>query len=586
MPWIHAHVLALAAVAGSSGLAFSEGVDLSKVDRSIRREPAWTSGEPQYCLFVVSAERRVWFVVDGDDLYMDINENGDLADPGEKLPRRELSSEKRREAGNSSRWRIPDIRGIEGGPMITNIQIDLDTNRGAAFGSKFVYFDSPHRRHVFTRPTFSNNPADAPILHPRGPVRLEVKVKPFLRLGAAAGTGRERVATHAFHVMGQLYVDGLGPGTRFLIGTPTLNSRIEFPLSGGATKVHEMQLEHSVDGGLYQSNSATHPEGSIDGAVKITVSMPASARGLTAAPVVVEKPLAELRAAPRENKPAAVDRAPSREPLALDADEAAAALAWHGGGAMVFSPDRSRRATSTGNEQTVVIRNEESGETVVTFREQPTRIYSLAFSPDGKRVASGGLDGSIKVWDAASGEVQLALAGHVPRLKGYSAIVHDVAVSPDGAQLASAGADGTVRLWDAATGKELRVFRRPVRYVNSAECLAFSPNGKRLAAAYDDGTILLWDVVSGKESLAMKRKSYGVKCLTFSPDGARLASAARRGDVNVWDAESGEHSLRLTGHKHWAWGLAFSPDGKRLGLADAQPDRPVLVWDVTPDPAP
>lgn len=300
MPWIHAQMLAIAAVAISSEMAFAEEVDLSKMDRSIRREPVWTSGEPQYCLFVVSAEKRVWFVVDGDDLYMDINGNGDLTDPGEKLPRLELSSEERREAKNSSHWRIPDITGIEGEPLITNIQIDLDTNKGAAFGSKFVYFDSPFHPHAFTRPTFADKPADAPILHPTGPVRLEVKIKPFLKLGAPTGTGRERVTTHAFHVIGQLYVDGLGPGTRFLIETPTLNCRIEFPLADGTTQAKEMRLAYSVDGGLNQSNSVSLPEGKIDGAVKITVSIPPSARGLTVESVVVEKPLAELRAVRRE----------------------------------------------------------------------------------------------------------------------------------------------------------------------------------------------------------------------------------------------------------------------------------------------
>ena len=94
-----ARMVIVAAVAWSSALVVADEVNLSKVDRSIRREPVWTSGKPQYCLFVISAERRVWFVVDGADLYMDINENGDLTDPGEKLPRLELSFEERREAG-------------------------------------------------------------------------------------------------------------------------------------------------------------------------------------------------------------------------------------------------------------------------------------------------------------------------------------------------------------------------------------------------------------------------------------------------------------------------------------------------------
>ena len=203
MPWIHAQVLAIVAVTGASGLAFAEGIDLSKVDRSIRREPVWTSGEPQYCLFVVSAERRVWFVVDGDDLYMDINGNGDLTDPGEKLPRLKLSSEERIESSNYSRWRIPDIKGIEGEPFITNIHIYPNRNRGAAFGSKFVYFVLPDRRRAFTRPTFADTPADAPILHPTGPHRLGVEVRP-------SHPPREQAVSNVFHVTGYLYVEASG----------------------------------------------------------------------------------------------------------------------------------------------------------------------------------------------------------------------------------------------------------------------------------------------------------------------------------------------------------------------------------------
>lgn len=296
MNWFGTRMVLVTAIAWSSALAVADEVDLSKVDRSIRREPVWTSGKRQYCLFVISAERRVWFVVDGDDLYMDINENGDLTDPGEKLPRLELSGEERREANYWSHWRIPDIKGVEGDPIITNIQIYLDKNRGARSGSKFVNFNIPDRGRVHTRPTFADTAADAPILHPTGPHRLSLKVRrphPALFSGA--------VSNH-FHVDGHKYVGGIRPGTSFALETLLLHCRIEFPLDDGRTEVKEFRSKNYITG-PHQTATVIIPEGvADDGTVKITLSGSPLASGPAVEPVVVEKKVSELRVVRREKK--------------------------------------------------------------------------------------------------------------------------------------------------------------------------------------------------------------------------------------------------------------------------------------------
>lgn len=310
-----ARMVIVAAIAWPSAMAVAREADLSKVDRSIRKEPVWASGKPQYCLFVmlkgdawdyvipgepqygmsvINAERRVWFVVDGDDLYMDVNENGDLTDPGEKLPRLELSDKERREAKIYSRWRIPDIKGTDGEPMITNIQIDRNTEKGAALGAKVVYFSAPARREAYTTTTFADRPADAPILHVTGPYRLSLAVR-------RSHLPANRAVANDFHVDGHVYVDGLGRGTRFLLESSNLNCRIEFPLADGSTEVQEFRLRNYITG-PYQTAIATLPDGvDDDGKVKITLSTHV-ARRPAVDPVVVEKLPADLRAVRRENK--------------------------------------------------------------------------------------------------------------------------------------------------------------------------------------------------------------------------------------------------------------------------------------------
>ncbi len=287
-------IVIVATITWSSALAVAEELDLSRVDMSIGKEPAWASGEPQYCLFVLSAERRVWFVVDGDDLYMDVNENGDLTDPGEKLPRLDLSDEERREARNHSRWRIPDIKGTDGKPMITNIQ--MTTRYRAPLGAKVVYFTTPGCHNVRTDPIFADRPGDAPILHPTGPHRLSLKVRlphPALFPGA--------VSDH-FHVDGHKYVDGLGRGTRFVLETVNLDCRIEIPLRDGSTRLKDFQLKNYITG-PYQTATVILPEEADDNCkVKITLSRRLEATGPAVDPIVVEKPLAELRVVRREEK--------------------------------------------------------------------------------------------------------------------------------------------------------------------------------------------------------------------------------------------------------------------------------------------
>jgi WD40 repeat protein/serine/threonine protein kinase len=244
-----------------------------------------------------------------------------------------------------------------------------------------------------------------------------------------------------------------------------------------------------------------------------------------------------------------------------------------GGLSVAFGPD-GKRLASAGNGW-LKMSDAQTGQKLLDFKVRDRNShpgFRLAFSPDGKRLASGSstydraknayTSVEVKVSDAQTGQEFLSL-------KGHTALVGGLAFSPDGKRLASSSLDKTVRLWDAQTGQELFTLK------GGAYSVAFSPDGKRLASG-GDNTVTVWDAQTGQELLSLQGHTGWVGGIAFSPDGKRLASGAEDKTVQVWDAQTGQELISFKGHSGSVWDVAFSPDGKRLASGAA--DRTVRVW--------
>jgi WD40 repeat protein len=253
--------------------------------------------------------------------------------------------------------------------------------------------------------------------------------------------------------------------------------------------------------------------------------------------------LADLDSAPRQARSVPLLRTLSGH----------AARVW----SVAFSPDGKLLASGS-FDGTIVLWDVEAGTMVRALKHHATTYSRLAFSPDGQSVVAGGEDGTIHYWDVATGEAQ-------PPRTGHTGLVRVVVFSPDGRLRASAGFEKKVRVCEAASGKLVRSFTTETVVTN----LVFSPDNKTLAAVGfgPDPRLRLWDLASGQET-ELRGQANFTAALAFHPRQPLVATGSSGGMVRLWDAKTGAcRLLRGAGYTSVV-SVAFTPDGRRLAVAD------------------
>jgi WD40 repeat protein len=233
-----------------------------------------------------------------------------------------------------------------------------------------------------------------------------------------------------------------------------------------------------------------------------------------------------------------------------------------------YSPDGKILAT-VGLDKVIRLWDAAALKELRSCRGHTEEVRALTFSPDGKRLLSGSFDKTVRIWDATTGKP-------IKQMAELKAAVLAIRCSPDGKIIATGNGNRTIVLWDAASGKKIRQF--PGWNGTGYFPLEFSPDGKKLASVWG-GAIRLWDLATGENLLPSDGHSAGVKTVAYTADGRTLVTASTDGTLRLWDAATGKQLLRFGDERRSPiQSMALSPDGAIV--ASANDDDTLRLWDA------
>ncbi|MDM9582843.1 NB-ARC domain-containing protein [Nostoc sp. GT001] len=234
---------------------------------------------------------------------------------------------------------------------------------------------------------------------------------------------------------------------------------------------------------------------------------------------------------------------------------------------VAFSPDGKLLATGDTNNE-ICLYQVADGKQLLTCKGHTGFIWPVSFSPDGHILASGSDDQTVKLWDTRTGQCLTTLNQH-------NGGIWSVTFSPQGTILASSSEDQTVKLWHTSTGQ---CFKTLQGHSNRVTSVAFSPQGLTLASGSDDKTVKLWDISTGQCLNTVQVDNSGSRSVAFSPDGKTLAIGCHDKMVRLCDLSTGKFVQILQGHTDCVNSVVFSSDGKTL--ASSSDDQTVKLWDI------
>ncbi|KAF5336335.1 hypothetical protein D9611_006656 [Ephemerocybe angulata] len=244
---------------------------------------------------------------------------------------------------------------------------------------------------------------------------------------------------------------------------------------------------------------------------------------------------------------------------------------------LVFSPDGKYIAAAVGSQKlgtysVIVYTRGGHHAPEIPAMMHPHRVRSVAYSPNGRCIASASTDGAIRIWDAQTG-----MPASEP-LQGHTDTVWAVAYSPDSTYIASGSADKTIRLWDAQTG--LPVLQPSTGHTGTVCAVAYSPDGKYIVSGSADDTLRVWDAQTGRAVFGpITGHTDIVRSVAYSPDGNHIVSGSYDRTVRIWDAHTGQAAVGpMRGHTDKVRSVAFSPDGRFV--VSCSDDKTVQIWDA------